>query len=81
MNGTTTMPLTIRQLQHRLRQALADYIASEGCSCCQNDVAHHAAEDRLAALLHVPRYGDDSGYAWPTYQTRRRIRRKLNGLG
>jgi hypothetical protein len=52
-----------------LRNALADYIASEGCSCCQNTEAHDAAADRLGKLLRVKRYEDDSGYDFYSYRT------------
>lgn len=36
-----------------LRTAVADYMQSEGCSCCQNIEAHNAAEAVLAKLLKV----------------------------
>lgn len=34
-----------------IREALADYIASEGCSCCRNTEAHEDAARRLGKLL------------------------------
>lgn len=46
----------------QIRTALADYIASEGCSCCQNKEAHDEAAARLAALLDVPAFTDGSGF-------------------
>jgi hypothetical protein len=46
----------------QIRQAVADYIQSEGCSCCQNIDAHVAAKKQLAQLLNVPKYKDGSGY-------------------
>jgi uncharacterized protein (DUF779 family) len=45
----------------QIRQALADYMASEGCSCCQNSEAHHEAALRLGKLLDIPAYTDGSG--------------------
>jgi hypothetical protein len=51
-----------RKEYKELRAALADYIASEGCSCCRNIEAHDEAAARLAKLLKVPRYSDGSGY-------------------
>lgn len=49
-------------LRRALRRAIANYMHSEGCACCQNIDAHkkHAAE--LAKLLRVPKYPDGSGY-------------------
>lgn len=37
----------------QLRTAVADYIWSEGCSCCQNKDAHDAARKRLGELLLI----------------------------
>lgn len=45
-----------------VRAALADYMLSEGCSCCQNTEKHKEAERVLAGLLDVPMYDDGSGY-------------------
>ena len=45
-----------------IRRALADYIASEGCSCCRNVERHDEAAQRLALLLDVPRYDDQCGF-------------------
>ena len=45
-----------------IRRAVADYIRSEGCSCCQSREEHEEAKARLAKLLRVPRFKDDSGY-------------------
>jgi len=53
------------------RRAFADYKRSEGCSCCRNIEAHDEAETRMAHLLAVKRYSDDSGWDWTPYQTPR----------
>ena len=52
-----------------IRQAVADYMASEGCRCCQNVEAHEAAAKRLAKLLGVKMYADKSGYDFNKYKT------------
>lgn len=46
----------------KIRQALADYVHSEGCTCCQSIEPHNAALSALAALLNVGPYSDGSGY-------------------
>jgi hypothetical protein len=51
-----------------LRQAVADYIGSEGCSCCQGD-EHDQHAKRLAELLDVPPYSDGSGYDFSPFRT------------
>ena len=45
-----------------IRTALADYMRSEGCSCCRNTEMHDKTTARLAGLLEVPMYDDGSGY-------------------
>ena len=40
-----------------IRQAVADYLASEGCSCCGDEERHPENRRRLAKLLHVPGKG------------------------
>ena len=48
--------------RNHIRQAVANYIKSEGCSCCQNIETHKEAKRILAGLLNVPMYDDASGY-------------------
>ena len=43
-------------------QAVADYMSSEGCSCCEATLSHDKHKARLAELLKVPKYNDGSGY-------------------
>lgn len=43
----------IKKLRAALRTAVADYMASEGCSCCQLDPEHGEAREALAKLLNV----------------------------
>lgn len=43
-------------------RAVADYMQSEGCSCCRSDDRHEEAKNRLAKLLGVPMHKDKSGF-------------------
>jgi hypothetical protein len=52
----------------QLRQAVADYMRSEGCSCCRGD-NHDAHKEVIAELLGVQKYSDGSGYDFRPYQT------------
>ncbi len=45
-----------------IREAIAQYMHSEGCSCCQDVDGHQAAAKEIAELLNVPPYDDESGY-------------------
>lgn len=55
-----------------LRRAVADYMASEGCSCCRNVEAHQEHKARLGKLLRVQKYADGSGYDFGRYETPRK---------
>jgi len=55
-----------------VRQAFADYHASEGCTCCQDIEGHEKAAKRLAELLDVPMFDDGSGYDFWKFTTDRR---------
>lgn len=59
-----------KQERDEILNALADYIASEGCSCCQNIDAHKAAATRLGKLLRVPKYKDWDGYNFYKFKTK-----------
>ena len=52
-----------------IRAAIADYMQSEGCSCCQDYEAHKKHKKRLAKLLSVKPYSDGSGYDFTPYRT------------
>jgi len=53
-----------------LRRVLADYMRSEGCSCCRDSESHDRNKELLAKMLNVPRYPDGSGYDFPKFQTK-----------
>ena len=48
-----------------VRKAVADYIGSEGCACCEGS-DHKKHQDKLGELLGVPLYDDGSGYDFST---------------
>lgn len=58
-------------LKKQIRAAFADYYASEGCSCCRNEVKHNEAEKRLAKLLSPQKYKDGSGNDWYAHKTQK----------
>lgn len=59
-----------------IRKAVADYMRSEGCSCCRDTDAHELNAARLAKLLRVPCYPDGSGFDFQKYRTMSREREK-----
>jgi len=52
-----------------IRRAVADYMRSEGCGCCENTYEHVKHAERLAELLDVPIYDDASGYDFAQFRT------------
>ncbi len=50
------------EMKKLLREAVANYMWSEGCSCCRDIDAHKIHKKQLAELLDVPPYKDGSGY-------------------
>ena len=53
----------------KIREAVANYMRSEGCSCCRDDDAHREHKKILAELLDVPMYEDGSGYDFSKFQS------------
>ena len=59
------------KLRAALRTAVADYMSSEGCSCCRDSEAHREHEKALGKLLKVKKYSDGSGYDFSPYRTKK----------
>ena len=58
-----------REERADLRRLVADYISTEGCSCCQDRERHAAAAAALGKALRVPMYADRSGYDFARSRT------------
>lgn len=65
----TNRPTTLPDLRRALRVAIANYMNSEGCNCCQDYESHRIDRARIAKLLNVPRYSDKSGYNFRRFKT------------
>ena len=52
-----------------IRQAVADYMSSEGCSCCRDIDGHNLHKEKLAKLLGIKKYSDGSGYDFSKHTT------------
>jgi hypothetical protein len=61
-------PMRMTKVQ-QIRRAVADYMLSEGCSCCRDVEAHAEHGTVLAKLLRVPKYRDGSGYDFFKFRT------------
>jgi hypothetical protein len=73
-------PTPLNLFRKKVRQALAEYIASEGCGCCRDYERHEVAAAELGKLLHVPMYNDKSGYNFYKFRRERDVySEKVNG--
>lgn len=61
--------ISVRMFRKAVRQAIADYMQTEGCSCCRSP-RHDDNKEALAKLLRVPKYHDGSGYNFPKFKTK-----------
>jgi len=61
----------IKKFRKELRNAVAEYIRSEGCSCCQDIDKHNEDQALLAKLLKVPMYDDKSGYNFGKFENKK----------
>ena len=62
------MKSELKEFKKQMRQAVANYMQSEGCSCCRNIEDHKQHTEDLAKLLRVPKYSDGSGYDFSKYR-------------
>lgn len=53
-----------------LRRLIANYMESEGCSCCRDCDRHELDRAALGKLLYVKKYIDGSGYNFSRYKER-----------
>jgi hypothetical protein len=52
-----------------IRRLIADYMRSEGCTCCRDTEAHEKHAEALAKALKVRKYDDGSGYDFAHYRS------------
>lgn len=60
----------LQDFKRKVRTAIADYMQSEGCSCCRDEEGHKIHEQILAKLLNVPKYSDKSGFDFGKFKTK-----------
>jgi hypothetical protein len=68
METTNKPEMELKRFKKEVRQAVANYMRSEGCSCCSDVASHTEHQKVLAKLLNVPKYSDGSGYNFSKFQ-------------
>ncbi len=57
-----------KEYKANIRRAIADYMYSEGCACCEGkDHKDHA--EKIAKLIDVPKYEDGSDYNFSQFRS------------
>lgn len=57
----------MKAYRKKLREAVAQYMASEGCACCEGD-SHIDDAKELAELIGMSLHKDKSGVDWLKYR-------------
>lgn len=61
----------LNEFKKQMREAVANYMRTEGCSCCRDYEGHQVNAERLGQLLNVPKYPDGSGRDFSKYETKK----------
>lgn len=56
-----------------IRRLIANYMGSEGCSCCRDYEQHDIDKKKIAKLLKVPMYDDKSGYDFSLFRDKNNL--------
>lgn len=62
--------MTKKEFKNKVLEAVANYMWSEGCSCCRDIDAHKEHKEALAKLLDVLPHEDNSGYDFSKFATK-----------
>lgn len=66
---TSKIEKLLTQQRKEIREAVANYMFSEGCSCCEGS-DHDEHKTILGKLLRVPMYKDKSGYDFSKFRSK-----------
>lgn len=63
----------------KIKYMVAEYMASEGCSCCESS-SHESDGEVLCEALGMPKFDDGSGYDfWSVRDEAQRLRAEQGG--
>ena len=60
----------LEEFKKEVRELIANYMRSEGCSCCQDWEGHAKNKKRLGELLDCGKYDGEDEYDFYQYQTK-----------
>lgn len=60
----------LKKFKKEIRTAIANYMSSEGCSCCRDIDGHDKHSEIIAKMLSVNKYKDGLGYDFTKYKTK-----------
>ena len=62
----------LKDFKKQVREAIAEYMATEGCSCCRDVEGHDKNKEVLAKMLNVKKYSDGSGYDFSKHRRKKK---------
>ena len=60
----------LEEFKKLVRELIANYMRSEGCSCCQDIEEHADVKRRLGELLDCGKYDGEDNYNFYQYATK-----------
>jgi len=63
--------MTVEEFKKVIRELIANYMRSEGCTCCQDLEEHADVKRRLGELLNCGKYNDEDEYNFYQYATKK----------
>jgi len=63
----------LEEFKKEVRELIANYMRSEGCTCCQDLEEHTDVKRRLGELLDCGKYNDEDEYNFYQYVTKKGI--------
>ena len=69
LNLVSLFESILSDFSEEIRENVANYMRSEGCSCCQDIDEHKQNKAKLAELLNVPPYSDNSGFDFSKFRS------------
>ena len=60
----------LEEFKKEILELIANYMRSEGCTCCQNREEHEDVKRRLGELLDCGKYDGEDEYNFNQYTTK-----------
>jgi len=69
-NSRLRIQAIVEEFKKEVRELIANYMRSEGCSCCSDSEAHYINKKLLGELLDCGKYDGEDDYNFHQYATK-----------